>query len=178
LDTSTQFIFGESISSLIYPERADIAWAMTDVLRGLRLLLQMGKLNWLLRSQKWLDAIAVVHKFVDKHIDSTFEELDRSKTSEADPVLVAEHERSDLVWSMAQRLRHDRANLRSQILLFFVPNNDTTSIFISNVFWNLAQRPDVWTKVREEVLNVGSAPLNFERLRAMKYLNSVLNESK
>lgn len=151
---------------------------MVDVLRGARLRLQMSKFLWLFRSQKWLDAVAVVQEFVDRHIDRTFQEMEGSKTSKTDPASAVENERSDLMWSMAQRLKHDRADLRSQMLLFFVPNNDTTSIFISNVFWNLARRPDVWAKVREEVLDVGSAPLTFERLRAMKYLNSVMNESR
>lgn len=173
LDTSTEFLFGESLSSLIYPEKAEIAWAMTDVLRGLRLRLQMSRFPWIVTTKKWLEAVATVHKFVDKHIDKALEEIERSKAATD-----SKHERSDLIWSMSQRLKHDRADLRSQMLLFFVPNNDTTSIFISNIFWNLARRPDVWAKAREEVLSAGTSPLTFESLRAMKYLNSVLNESE
>jgi cytochrome P450 monooxygenase len=65
------------------------------------------------------------------------------------------------------------------MLLLFVPNNDTTSIFISNVFWNLARFPEVYAKVREEVLSIGEdAPLTYEALRSMKYLDAVLNESE
>jgi cytochrome P450 monooxygenase len=66
-----------------------------------------------------------------------------------------------------------------EMLLLFVPNNDTTSIFVSNVFWNLARYPDVYAKVREEVLSVGEdTPLVYECLKGMKYLEAVLNESE
>lgn len=139
------------MNSLTYPERAEIAWAMTDVLRGIRLRLQMTKGLWLLRNQKWLDAVALVHKFVDKHIGKAYEEmrdLSKSKVVEAQGSSTeAETERSDLLWSMVNNLKDDKEALRSQILLLFVPNNDTTSIFVSNVVWN-------------------------------KYLDAVLNESK
>lgn len=182
MDTSTNFLYGESISCLIYPERAEIAWAMTDVLRGIRLRLQMSKCLWLFRSQKWLDAVAVVHNFVDRHIDRTYKEIqDSTKSKIVDaqsPSKEAENERSDLLWSMANNLKNDKEALRSQMLLLFVPNNDTTSIFISNNFWNLARYPNVYAKVREEVLSYGDAPLTYETLRSMKYLESVLNESK
>ena len=153
---------------------------MTDVLRGLRLRLQMSKWLWLFRDTKWLNAVATVHAYIDKHIDRTFEEMQREEALQMEKLAATEdeQERSDLLWYMAHNLKHDRAALRSQVLLLFVPNNDTTSIFISHVFWNLARRPDVWAKVHAEVSAHGDAPLTFESLRAMKYLNSVLNESK
>jgi len=79
---------------------------------------------------------------------------------------------------MVGNLPEDRERLRSEMLLLFVPNNDTTSIFISNVFWNLARLPKVYAKVREEVLAVGKdTPLTYEILRTLKYLEAVLNET-
>ena len=80
---------------------------------------------------------------------------------------------------MVGNLPEDRERLRSEMLLLFLPNNDTTSIFISNVFWNMARHPEVYRKVREEVLAVGEdTPLTYETLRTMKYLDAVLNESR
>jgi cytochrome P450 monooxygenase len=63
-------------------------------------------------------------------------------------------------------------------LAVFVPSNDTTSIHIANTFFALARHPHAWAKCREEVLALGSAPLTFEVLRGLKYVNWVLNESK
>ena len=163
------------MESLVYPERADICWAMVDVLRGLRLRLQWYKYLFLFRHQKWLDAVNVVHQYVNKHIDRTYkelEEMERGKTLKtADGA-----ERTDLLWSMASHLK-DKEALRSQVCLIFVPNNDTTSIFISHILWNLARRPDIYSTCRAEVESHGDAELTFEALRGMKYLNAVLNES-
>jgi len=172
LDTSSHFLFGESINCLLYPERAEIAWAMTDVLRGLRLRLQLSKWLWLSKWKTWNAAIEVVHEFIDNKIDKTYKEKAEKVTKSNKP------ERTDLLWTMVGNLPEDRERLRSEMLLLFVPNNDTTSIFISNVFWNMARHPEVYQKVREEVLAVGEdTPLTYETLRTMKYLDAVLNET-
>lgn len=158
---------------MLYPERAEIAWAMTDVLRGLRLRLQLSKWLWLSKWKTWNAAIEVVHEFIDNKIDKTYKEKAEKVTKSNKP------ERTDLLWTMVGNLPEDRERLRSEMLLLFVPNNDTTSIFISNVFWNMARHPEVYQKVREEVLAIGEdTPLTYETLRTMKYLDAVLNESK
>jgi len=154
---------------------------MTDVLRGLRLRLQMSKWLWLGRWRTWNSAIEIVHGFIDRQIDQTYQEkaekLRRQNLSNSR--LNGGSERTDLLWNMVGNLPEDRERLRSEMLLLFVPNNDTTSIFISNVFWNLARLPEVYAKVREEVLALGEdTPLTYETLRTLKYLEAVLNESK
>jgi cytochrome P450 monooxygenase len=174
LDTTTDFIFGKPMDAMTYPERAQITWAMLDVLRGGRLRIQMSRFMWLLRWGWWLDAIRQVHDFVNEHIRKAYKDLEeREKRTKAG--LSEEPERTDLIYYMASNLR-DEEQLRSQLCLVFVPNNDTTSIFISNVIWHLARNPTCWEKVREEVLAHG--PLTFEALRGMKYVNAVLNESE
>jgi len=180
LDTSSHFLFGESINCLLYPERAEIAWAMTDVLRGLRLRLQMSKWLWLGRWRTWNGAIKIVHEFIDRQIDRAYQEKAEKliRQNSSNDQLKDESERTDLLWNMVGNLPEDRERLRSEMLLLFVPNNDTTSIFISNVFWNLARLPKVYAKVREEVLAVGKdTPLTYEILRTLKYLEAVLNET-
>lgn len=147
---------------------------MVDVLRGLRLRLQWYKYLFLFRHQAWLDAVDVVHQYLNRHIDRTYAELETYEQSGKNP---EEAERTDLLWYMASHLK-DKEALRSQVSLIFVPNNDTTSIFISHILWNLARRPDVYAKCRAEVLAVGDKELSFEVIRGLKYLNSVLNESK
>jgi len=154
---------------------------MTDVLRGLRLRLQMSKWLWLGRWRTWNGAIKIVHEFIDRQIDRAYQEKAEKliRQNSSNDQLKDESERTDLLWNMVGNLPEDRERLRSEMLLLFVPNNDTTSIFISNVFWNLARLPKVYAKVREEVLAVGKdTPLTYEILRTLKYLEAVLNESK
>jgi cytochrome P450 monooxygenase len=125
----------------------------------------------------------VVHDYLNKHIDNTFKELEEMEAIEAlekgkHPEEMEEStKRTDLLWSMASRLR-DKVALRSQPCLIFVPNNDTTSIFISHVLWNLARHPDVYAKCHAEIKALGDSELTFETLRGLKYLKAVLDESK
>jgi cytochrome P450 len=187
LDTSTESLFGESVGSLQDPKRAEIAWAMTIVLRGLRLRFLMVRWLWLFRQTSWFDAVSFVHAYVDGHIDKAYAELAKKKAAVgggssgngSTTAIEEKPERTDLLWSMVNTLGQDRERIRSEMVIIFTPNNDTNSIFIGNIFWNLARRPDVYAKVREEVLAHGpDAPLTYERLRSMKYLDAVLNESK
>ncbi|KAI4160850.1 MAG: hypothetical protein LQ342_005375 [Letrouitia transgressa] len=176
LDTSTEFLYGESLDSLTHPENAEVAWAMVDVMRGVRLRLQMNKVLFLYRDPTWFDAVARVHRFVDGHIDKTLQQLQDFETTK-NPTKGVEDERSDLLWVMAKQLP-DKLALRSQILAVFVPSNDTTSILISNAFYALARQPKAWEKLRMEVMAIGRSALNFESLRSLRYLNWILNESK
>ncbi|PKX89259.1 putative cytochrome P450 monooxygenase [Aspergillus novofumigatus IBT 16806] len=162
LDVTTESLFGESIESLVYPERAPICWAMVDFLRGPTAA-----------SMAWLDAVDVVHKYLNAHIGRTYNELNEYKRQGKDPETA---DRKDLLWYMASNLQ-DKEALRSQLCLIFVPNNDTTSIFISHILWNLARHPEIYEKCRQEVLAVGDAELTFSVLRNMKYLIAILNET-
>jgi cytochrome P450 monooxygenase len=137
----------------------------------------MHRFMWARDWSWWLKAVAEVHDYVNPYIRSTLSEL-REREDRVKQGLTVGPDRSDLLWSMATNLR-DEEQLRSQLCLIIVPNNDTTSIFISNCLWHLARHPEAWTKLRAEVSELGpDAPLTFETLRNMKYLNGVLNESK
>lgn len=170
---------------------------MTEVLRGLRFRLMMVRWLWLFRHKAWFNAIDVVHAYVNRLIDKAYADLAQQQQQRRRQQAVAvaadgtdggngstaateeTPERTDLLWSMIPHFGEDKERLRSEILVLFAPNNDTTAILISNVFWNLARRPDVYARVREEVLSHGpDAQLTYERLRSMKYLDAVLNESK
>ncbi|KAI0487509.1 putative monooxygenase [Xylaria cf. heliscus] len=175
LDSNTHFILGQPMGALPHPERARVTWAMLDVLRGARLRLQLWKVHKLLNWNWWFQAVKVVHEFVNVHIDKVYADIEiRRKAIESgqDPG----PERVDLLWYMASNCP-DRGELRSQVSLLFVPNNDTTSIFTSNVIWNLARNPRCWTEIRNEVLDHGDKPITFESLRQMKYIQAVLNET-
>ncbi|KAH7015467.1 cytochrome P450 [Ilyonectria destructans] len=175
LDLTTNFIFGKPMDALTHPDRARITWAMLDVLRGGRMRAQFYMMMWAFNWTWWYKAVAEVHEFINVHIKSTYKQLEEREQRVKDGLAV-EPERTDLIWYMASNLR-DEELLRSQLCLVFVPNNDTTSIFISNCIWHLARHPEAWEKLRQEVLDHGDAPLTFEVLRNMKYLNCVLNET-
>lgn len=144
---------------------------MIEMMRGLRVRLLLGKFLFLHRDSKWLVAVGVIRDFIDGNIDKTLAELQDYKATGQ------ESKRTDLLWDMA-RQHQDKELLRGQIIAVFIPSNDTTSILISNAFYALARNPRVWAKLHEEVAALGDAPLNFDVLRGVRYVNWVLNESE
>jgi cytochrome P450 monooxygenase len=46
-------------------------------MRGIRVRLQMSKLLFLHHDKKRLDAVALVHNFIDGHIETTFNQLEQ-----------------------------------------------------------------------------------------------------
>ncbi|KAI2791889.1 Cytochrome monooxygenase apdE [Penicillium oxalicum] len=175
LDVTTQFIFGAPMDALTHPERARVTWAMLDVLRGTRLRLQLYRVMHLIDWSWWLRAIKIIHEFMDERIDRVYADIaQHQKRIQAGEDVGPE--RLDLLWHMALGCP-DHVELRSQLSLLFVPNNDTTSILTANVIWHLARNSKAWGKVRAEVLAHGDAPLTFEALRGMKYLQASINET-
>lgn len=135
----------------------------------------LGKFWWVLPDNPgWIDSVKTVHKYVDFFVDRALERqrIQSTETSE----VKSEPERYVLLQEMAKQTQ-DRLDLRSQIIAVFTPGKDTAATLVSHVFYMLARRPDVWRKLRAEVLALGSAALTFEVLKSMKYLQAVLNES-
>ncbi|KAF5633000.1 cytochrome P450 monooxygenase [Fusarium sp. NRRL 25303] len=176
LDTSTEFLFGKSRDCLTHPEREDVMLAMVDIMRGARVRLTMSKFMFLHRDPKWYESIRFVHSFMNEYIDKAYDELhQRQEKSEK---FTDKPERTDLLWDMVQKIpSEDRILLRDQITAVWVPSNETTSIHISNAIYQLARHPDAWEKLQKEVLELGDEELTFSKLRGMKYMNWVINET-
>lgn len=71
----------------------------------------------------------------------------------------------------------DRVRIRSELLNILLAGRDTTASLLSNVWWMLSKRPDVWARLREDVDSLGGERPTFEQLKDLKYLRAVLNES-
>lgn len=74
----------------------------------------------------------------------------------------------------------DTVKIRSELLNILFAGRDTTASFLSNLWFELSKRPDVWATLYQEVDSTfpdGERPVSFEQLKNMKYLRAVLNES-
>ncbi|KAL1005394.1 hypothetical protein UPYG_G00058530 [Umbra pygmaea] len=67
----------------------------------------------------------------------------------------------------------------SQAMIFIFAGFETSSSALSFLAYNLATNPDVMTKLQEEIDTVfpNKAPIQYDALMQMDYLDSVLNES-
>jgi cytochrome P450 len=54
---------------------------------------------------------------------------------------------------------------------------DTTASLLSNVFFVISKRPDIWSKLQEEIAVLNGQAPDYQQLKDMKYLRAVLNES-
>lgn len=72
----------------------------------------------------------------------------------------------------------DKTNIADQLVSIMFAGRDTTAGLLSTVFFILAREPDVWTKLRKEVLALDGKKPSFEDLKSMTYLTWVVNESK
>ena len=177
LDSSTEFLFGEFAESLLGKDiDSDVhrlRLGFDNAMRGIHSRWFLGKFRFLLGTQrKYWKTCLEVHSIVDKYIDRAFErKASRSSTSEK------ESPQKCVLLDELVEMGADRIDIRDQCLGVFFPARDTTALGVSNVFFFLARHPDVWRKLRAEVLSIDQ-PLTFEYLKSLKCLRYVINESR
>ena len=133
--------------------------------------------RFLHRDPKWHASVGIVHRQINRYIDNAFTQINMEKGQNETRDVQATPRRYILLHEMAKQTQ-DRLDLRSQILAVFMPGRDSTGFALSNVFHVLARRPDIYQKLRAEVLEHAPAwePLTFELLKSMKYTQWVINE--
>lgn len=188
LDTTTAFLFGESVRSLRAPDSAGeqtfadaFNIAQEYVAKRFRLL----DLYWLIGGKKFNEACSNVHKFADAIIQ-------RNLSAKA-----AKSEKNDtptFLDTVAQSIS-DRSALRSQIINVLVAGRDTTAcllawtlyglpilffppVLIMLCSFTLVRHPEALTKLRIEIDQACNNKLELNRndLRGMTYLQNVMKE--
>ncbi|KUJ09020.1 cytochrome P450 [Mollisia scopiformis] len=175
LDTSTDFLFGETVNSLDKPENQWPFRDMIAVMAGLRLRLQLSSFLFLHRDPEWLAACKRIHVFLDTYIEKAYKQLEDEKNG-MQATYASGEARNDFLWTIARQVP-DKLELRTQLTAVWIPSNETTSILMSNTLFALARHPEVVQKLRKEILKYGDKLLTFEGLRSIDYLRWIINES-
>jgi cytochrome P450 len=174
LDTTTEFLFGESVRSLTTPEAVGeqtfataFNTAQQWVIKRFRLL----DLYWLINPSEFRQACQDVHRFADEIIDRN---LSPSRKSDEDKG-TAKYVFLDAV---AQQSK-DRTALRGQIINLLTAGRDTTACLLSWTFFLLVRHPKVLERLRAEIASsLGHRPdFNRDDLRKLPYLQNVLKET-
>jgi cytochrome P450 len=76
------------------------------------------------------------------------------------------------------KTNYSERKIQDELLNILLAGRDTTASLLSYLFYILARRPDVSTKLREEISRLGNKRPSFEEIKSMKYLQYCLNESK
>ena len=182
LDTATVLLFGESIGLLSgkTPEHAKgFLDAFNAGFSGSGMRIALGPLKVFLSDTKWLQACRTTHNFADFYVDKAIKYREAYLAQKGS---LNTHDKSEsefqriLLYDMAEHTG-DRIDLRNQILQALMAAQETTACLLSNVFFLLARHPEVWNKLRNEILDVESESLKYDQSTHLTYLRNVLNES-
>ncbi|KAL8790959.1 MAG: hypothetical protein Q9195_006104 [Heterodermia aff. obscurata] len=182
LDTSSEFLFGKSIESLLPQtpfDTGEFIKAFDDSLHGLALRLLAGPLRFLfVLDPTWKKAYTKVHTFVDKQVSNAIE-MQRGGTNDDQDVSNAGPPKKYILLHEMARITQDPLDLRSQILNVFIPARDTAAIAFGNIMFELARHPQIWSDLRAEILAEVSSQkqIDFDLLKSLRYCKAVINET-
>ncbi|EMF08099.1 cytochrome P450 [Sphaerulina musiva SO2202] len=177
LDTSLEFLLGDSTASLAVD---------TDTNESLNLALHRvehhigsgggdaGIFGWMFPAhRRFVKDVRIIHAFVDKFI--------MKRLAHRPQLLQTKSEESSRLIFLDELVKQtgDKVRIRDEILSVLFAGRDTTASLLTNIWFVLSKRPDIWAKLQAEIsilLPDGQKP-TFEQLKSLKYLRAILNES-
>lgn len=181
LDTSTEFLFGESANTLVDRMAGktgddNFSDSFTNCMQWIGDRIRLGYFVGR-QGDKYRRSHKFVHDFADRYVQQALEHH-RAVQSGAIP---DETEKADgryvFLWELAKQTQ-DPVVLRSEALNILLAGRDTTASLLSCLWHILSRRPDVWTKLLAEVDQLEERRPTFEEMKSMKYLRFCLNESE
>ncbi|KAF1817014.1 putative cytochrome P450 [Eremomyces bilateralis CBS 781.70] len=172
IDVITDFLLGESVNSLENP-RSEFVQAFTDVQRMQTMLTVLMPIEKLVPRGKYKRGIKVMEDFIVPFIDKalTLSDDELHKISKSDKSFTFLH-------ALANYTRDPKV-IRDQIIAVLLAGRDTTAATLSWCFHELRHYPQVYAKLRADVVSVVGttrAP-TYEDLKNMKYLTHTINET-
>ena len=176
LDSSTEFLFGESVGVLNSETTSHAAKSFLKAYNhgqqrvGRRI--QLGRWAALTKDDGFRLSCKIAHDFVDERILRSSVAIEVAKNRSANPgryVLVDELVRT------TQNLNE----IRNQLLNVFLPAHDAAGVALTNVFFHLARHPTVYSNLRREIFEMqgDDAEWTFERMKSLRYLQYVMQET-
>lgn len=165
LDASTDYLFGESVKSLDNPKTA-FATAFSDIQANQMMRYRLGPLWWAYYNPSWSPSLDILNKFVQPFVERALSLDPRQEKS------------GNLTEELSQFTRNPK-DLRDQLVNILLAGRDTTAATLSFLFYELAYRPDIYARLRREVLQTlhTDGELTYSNLKGMKYLQNCLNET-
>jgi hypothetical protein len=164
IDNSTEFLLGRSINCQTNPAMAYFSDAWDHAEACLAGRVRLGKLVGLVdRLKKDADferACDMVHTFIDSYIADMLQQ-GQKRTPDA-----VNTRRYNLL-SELSAVCSDAAQLRSELL----------NVLLTSIFYFLARHPDVWVALAAEVDQLSGQVPDYDTLKSMRVLRSIVTES-
>ncbi|KAF8307691.1 cytochrome P450 [Clavulina sp. PMI_390] len=199
LDSATEFLFGDCVNSIREPMllpggqephnatskghgTSAFVKAFSRAQEIISIRVRTGRL-WPLREIKkdaTADPVKQFRRYFEPILDKALqrrEELLQKKGPSISEVREVEEGMSFLDYLLLQT--DDRALIRDSLVSMLIAGRDTTTCLITFTTYALSQHPEILAAAREEILRVigPSAAPTYEKIRDLKYLRAVLNET-
>lgn len=188
IDSATEFLFGESVDSQLTEApgmnidhsstrvKDEIAFSQNFDAAQMHMArrFRLGDMFWTHNPKEYKDNNKIVNNFISHYVDLALRNaggLSEKKAEEG-------HNKEKYVFleALAQQTR-DPVEIRAQLLNILLAGRDTTASLLTNVWYILSQRPDIWAKLQADVATLNGDLPTFEQLKNLKYLKALLNES-
>ena len=172
-------IFGESTETLLADSpdaySNELLKTFDAALRGLGKRIILGRLRIFFIWDTSYNRLAHrVHAVIDKYIDKA---MARQNDKHGINTSSTNTRRRYIILDELVNAVQDRAEIGNQVINIFLPARDAAGIGLSGVCFLLARHPQVWHKLRAEVLSM-EGELTYDLLKSLKYMRYVLNESQ
>lgn len=176
IDSATEFLFGESVDTLVKGTGSGFADAFNRSQEFISGTARWGRWAELMPGAKrFREDTKQVHEFVDYFVDLGLAK--RAQLGSREKPVSSEASGRYVFIDELVRQTTDRTRIRSELLNILLAGRDTTASLLTNVWFVLARRPDIWAKLQAEVATLEGAKPSFERLKDLKYLRALMNES-
>lgn len=174
---ATEFLFGESTDvlghgeSTVRGEKFGASFGYATHIIGLQG--RSGKLATILPDKKFTESKEYVHEYVSNYVNKT---LARNKELATSGKQQIEKESTYVFLEQLAKVGYSPKKIQDELLNILLAGRDTTASLLAHLWYILARRPDIFQKLRAEVLSLGDKQPSFEQIKEMKYLQYCLNE--
>ncbi|KAI1204810.1 putative N-alkane-inducible cytochrome P450 [Annulohypoxylon truncatum] len=178
LDTSTEFIFGQSANSLLQDEQSQDSEkkSLASHFNAAKVWIDkrgaLAKFYWLMNSAEFTQHCAAIHAFADGLVA---DRLANPYHAKQDPEKGA---RFSLLNELAKDTQDPR-ELRNETLHVLIAGRDTTGCLLGWVLYFLARHPRVYARLRAEIVDRfgETAAPDFRQLAQVSYLQWIISET-
>jgi len=175
IDSASQFLLGTSTNTLLGPGDAHFAEAFNRSQEKIGIRFRVGQLFNLFPDKQFQSDCKTVHEFFDYYVDQIVALTEKYKYLPESERKVVEGARYVFANELAKK-GHSARKIRDELINVMLAGRDTTASLLSNMFFILARRPEIFAKLRAEVLTLGGERPTFEQIKDLKYLKACLSE--
>lgn len=162
-----------SIVAMVYQGEGAIQQRLSTIISYHEDSWKLGLFTRLFPHRAFFKNVKRVHNFIDQHVERA---MGLHNVSNGKPEAGnCEGDRRVFLSELSQ-FTNDRQFLCDEILTTFFAAFDLVAAILTNLFFVLARKPDVWELVREEVGPLDGKKPDISQLRSIQYLRFCLKE--